>query len=335
MRHQPPLVTLLTAALLTLAASHATAQDALIPTVDELARLAASAASTGNRALLHDVGMQQIESEDFAGAIGTLQALRELCPRSVAISNNLAVALAATGDYATALRELEQLAGTPSTVTPLIADTAKGNRGTIAKARQFWQDKDALPVTDAVDLRLLDDIDSCPGLSPPPLPAPPPEAREESLELAPSEQADDDAPSDEGASGEGEPAEEDDEELDPVVDAILEAVGAWADAWEGQQVDAYLAAYSDHFTPADGTSRAAWAERKRRLIGDATSIEVIVGDEGGLDEVLKISDTVGKARFRQTYRSNTFSDVVNKTLMFALEDGAWKIISETSEPIPE
>lgn len=330
MRNQSSLSTMLVVALALLTAPPASAQDAPIPTVDQLARLAASAASTGDAARLHEVGMLQIQSEEFAAAVGTLRALGGVCARSVAVSNNIAVALAAAGDYAGALRELEQLSGALSTAEPRIADTVRANRATIAKTREFRQDKSALPVTDAVDLRLLDDVDSCPGLSPPPAPEPPSEFREESLPSALPEEMGDEAASGEEASEEGE------DEPDPV-EAVLEAVAAWAEAWQGRQVDDYLAAYSDRFTPADGASRADWATRKRRLITAATSIQVIIGDEDdeSVDDVMLISDTVAQARFRQTYRSDTLSDKVNKTLVFALENGTWRIVSEAAEPVAE
>jgi hypothetical protein len=48
---------------------------------------------------------------------------------------------------------------------------------------------------------------------------------------------------------------------------------------------------------------------------------------------LKINqqDDTASATFRQTYRSDRASSTVSKTLKMALQNGAWRIIGETSK----
>ena len=106
------------------------------------------------------------------------------------------------------------------------------------------------------------------------------------------------------------------------------AVGAWAAAWRAQDVRAYLAGYSLAFRPADGSTRSAWQAVRRRRLEAPASIEV---DLEGMEVVL-LDAGRARARFRQSYRSPEYSDVVLKTLELVDEDGVWRIVRETAEP---
>lgn len=108
-------------------------------------------------------------------------------------------------------------------------------------------------------------------------------------------------------------------------EAVLRALGAWAQAWSEQDVEAYLATYARRFTPADGSSRDVWARQRRQRLVAPTRIAVSI-------EQVRISEREGlvEARFRQSYRSDRFSDSVTKVLSFVREDGAWRIASEVS-----
>lgn len=106
---------------------------------------------------------------------------------------------------------------------------------------------------------------------------------------------------------------------------LADLVEAWALAWSEQRVDDYLYFYGRGFVPVGEFGRQAWEARRRQRIAAPEFIKVSVafldfegrGSRGAL------------VRFNQSYESNTFSDIVTKTLELAREDGIWKIVGET------
>jgi hypothetical protein len=116
---------------------------------------------------------------------------------------------------------------------------------------------------------------------------------------------------------------------EPVADleAPIDAVRSWAQAWSAQDVRGYLEAYDSSFAPPDGLSRSEWeAQRRQRLIRPAF-VQVSVSDI----EARPLEPDRVVVTFVQSYRSDTFSDRVLKTLELARRDGAWKIVREQSE----
>jgi hypothetical protein len=110
------------------------------------------------------------------------------------------------------------------------------------------------------------------------------------------------------------------------MDEVVATVRAWAKAWSDQRADDYLSFYSAAFAPSDGSSREFWAAQRRARIAAPRSIEVtldrispmVVGDRA----------TVG---FVQSYASDSFDDVVDKTLVLERTDGVWRIVEERTE----
>ncbi len=103
------------------------------------------------------------------------------------------------------------------------------------------------------------------------------------------------------------------------------ALQAWAAAWNRKDLSAYLGAYSDKFVPPQGLSHAAWETlRKKRL-----------SKQGNLTATLTNIKTVSCAggatemTFTQSYGSDDYRDVVEKTLAMEFNKGAWKITRET------
>lgn len=102
------------------------------------------------------------------------------------------------------------------------------------------------------------------------------------------------------------------------------AVRAWADAWARQDVAAYLASYAAEFEPPDGLPRPEWVSLRRRRVRDRASIELKI-------EALEIElrgAGRAEARFRQSYSSPSYSDVVRKTLVLVEDEGDWRIVAE-------
>lgn len=107
--------------------------------------------------------------------------------------------------------------------------------------------------------------------------------------------------------------------------SVREALVSWSAAWSAQNVEGYLSAYSREYKP-DGSSRAAWEVLRRERL---TAPEYIKVSISRLDMV-RVRDNRVKATFSQSYRSNRFSDAVEKAFELVWEDGMWKILSETT-----
>jgi tetratricopeptide (TPR) repeat protein len=110
----------------------------------------------------------------------------------------------------------------------------------------------------------------------------------------------------------------------PASSAIESAITRWAQAWSARDVNAYLAAYAADFSP-DGMTRADWEAQRRSRITTPKSIEVKISD-------LKIEQEgdTASASFLQAYRSDRLNSTVSKTLKLSLQNGAWRIVEETS-----
>jgi tetratricopeptide (TPR) repeat protein len=116
-------------------------------------------------------------------------------------------------------------------------------------------------------------------------------------------------------------------EADPSPAELTMLVESWAAAWSGQRADDYLSFYSASFTPDDGMALSEWKELRRSRLAAPEYIRVSVAFldyEFAGDEATVV--------FNQSYESNTFSDLVTKTLVLTREDGAWKIARETVRP---
>jgi len=104
---------------------------------------------------------------------------------------------------------------------------------------------------------------------------------------------------------------------------IRTAVEDWATIWTDQDADRYLFPWAKGLGPADDLNRAPERLRRSRL----PKLQWV---EVRLDS-LTIEDLGSgraKATFKQTYRFDLYSDVVDKTLELIREGGKWKIVAE-------
>ncbi len=115
----------------------------------------------------------------------------------------------------------------------------------------------------------------------------------------------------------------------PAVDLQAQAypvIEHWRQAWSARDIDQYLASYSDNFVPADGASRAAWAEARRKNFASRDSIAVSVR---GLTAEADGEDAI-KVYFQQDYASGRYRESGQwKTLVLQREDAGWRIVAET------
>lgn len=106
---------------------------------------------------------------------------------------------------------------------------------------------------------------------------------------------------------------------------VERVVNSWATAWEKKDMPGYLAAYSDHFSPAGGGSLSAWKEeRRQRIVGK----QAIVVNVRNLQ--VSVDGEQATAKFRQYYAAGSLKTTTRKTLVMRLEKGHWRILRETT-----
>lgn len=110
--------------------------------------------------------------------------------------------------------------------------------------------------------------------------------------------------------------------------AINELLAAWRSAWSQRDVAAYLAAYSQDFQPADGSSRSAWVAMRTKKVAAGAPITLDI-HQLTLDQI----DTDHfKASFRQDYAAGNYRETARqKTMLIAREGSAWRIVEERQD----
>jgi peroxiredoxin len=106
--------------------------------------------------------------------------------------------------------------------------------------------------------------------------------------------------------------------------AAFYALEAWKEAWETQNAKTYLSSYSPNFTPSRGLSLDAWKEKRTKSVFRPTSIKIVLEDP----VVENLTESQLLITFKQSYTSNSYHDIVVKTLTMEKEENGWKIIKE-------
>jgi len=112
---------------------------------------------------------------------------------------------------------------------------------------------------------------------------------------------------------------------DAAVRDVTLAVQAWAKAWAGKDMAAYLGAYGKDFDPPGNQSRSTWeAERRKRITGKS-SISVKLENL-----VVNVSGNKATAKFRQDYRADNLTVSSRKTLDLNKVGDRWLIVKEST-----
>ncbi len=118
-----------------------------------------------------------------------------------------------------------------------------------------------------------------------------------------------------------------DEVTESIKEELIETVDLWAAAWSDQNVTQYLANYSDDFAVPGRQSRRTWEALRRTRLTRPRYINLDVEYQ----RFELVETNVVDVFFRQTYSSNTYSDLTDKVLRLRKEDGTdWKILLERS-----
>ncbi|MCU0925469.1 MAG: tetratricopeptide repeat protein [Hydrogenophaga sp.] len=110
-----------------------------------------------------------------------------------------------------------------------------------------------------------------------------------------------------------------------VQDDVEAAVQAWAKAWSSKNMQAYLGAYAQNFTPPGGQSRSEWEADRRARIVPRSRIGVDLSDIN-----ITVNGDRATVRFRQAYSSDTLNVTSRKTLDMVKSGNRWLIVRETT-----
>jgi adhesin transport system outer membrane protein len=107
---------------------------------------------------------------------------------------------------------------------------------------------------------------------------------------------------------------------------VRDALAAWSYAWASRDADAYLNAYAPTYQPSKEVSHEAWLAKRRARLNGESKITLDIGDV----KVDVRDATHASTSFHQTYRGATYSDDVDKTLLWTNVGGRWVIVAEKS-----
>lgn len=110
---------------------------------------------------------------------------------------------------------------------------------------------------------------------------------------------------------------------------VLAAIESWRAAWSARDMDGYLSAYADDFTPSSRfASQDEWKAYKHRVITGKQYIHVELADI----QVQFDADNENRAtvRFLQSFRSDTYNGEDKKVLLLERHGDSWKISKEDS-----
>lgn len=109
---------------------------------------------------------------------------------------------------------------------------------------------------------------------------------------------------------------------------VVQQVKAWASSWTSKDYSSYISFYAPTFTPDGGSSREDWFQVRRGRLAGRQAIDLEVQNlkvrEEGNDRVY--------AEFLQIYRSEAYSDSVQKRLEMIKLNGKWLINRESAVP---
>lgn len=106
--------------------------------------------------------------------------------------------------------------------------------------------------------------------------------------------------------------------------AAFYTLEGWKEAWESKDIDEYFHSYSKNFIPANGISIQQWRKNRKRSLSKPQYIRVKIEES----VVEALSDKELLITFKQTYESDTYLDLVIKTITMDKETEGWKITQE-------
>jgi len=116
--------------------------------------------------------------------------------------------------------------------------------------------------------------------------------------------------------------------IDPVIpksdDVISARLLAWATAWSSKSVERYFEFYAENFAPKS-MSPAAWRKQRSQRLATRDAIAVSLADI----QISMLAADRAESRFQQRYEAGSYSDQMEKTIIWQLVGGRWVIVSES------
>lgn len=108
-------------------------------------------------------------------------------------------------------------------------------------------------------------------------------------------------------------------------EAIYAALDRWQIAWRELDTAGYISCYSPDFTSKQHTAHADWATAREQRLKSQKWIKL------KLSGIVIFARNDGKyaANFTQQYKSDNFSEISRKQLLFAKYPKGWLIVSES------
>jgi len=107
-------------------------------------------------------------------------------------------------------------------------------------------------------------------------------------------------------------------------EAIYAALERWKNAWQELDTDNYIASYSPRFINQQFSSHENWARARQQRLESQQWIELKLS---GIVIFIQ-SDGRYVANFTQNYKSDSFSEISRKQLLFEKHDNGWLIVAE-------
>lgn len=107
-------------------------------------------------------------------------------------------------------------------------------------------------------------------------------------------------------------------------ETIYAALKKWQNAWQQLDSNSYISSYSPNFTSQQFSSHRNWANSRQHRIQSQQWVKL------KLSGIIIFIREDGKyvAKFTQDYKSDSFSEVSRKQLLFKKYDNGWLIVSE-------
>ena len=105
----------------------------------------------------------------------------------------------------------------------------------------------------------------------------------------------------------------------------------WREAWSRRDVTAYFESYASYFFPSNELHLNTWKKNRKQALRRAVKIFVDIADLS-----ITLSDSTHATMvFTQTYSSNSYRDVMVKSLQWVRAEGRWLITRESVVKSPE
>lgn len=111
--------------------------------------------------------------------------------------------------------------------------------------------------------------------------------------------------------------------------ALADSQMQWSNAWKRRDVSAYLQSYAPDFKPENSVSHDAWTAQRTAALQNKKNIEISITQV----QMNFKSPTSATTSFVQEYRSDSYQDIVQKSLDWSYADGRWVIVREASKAV--